>query len=185
MDPLLIEIPDEVETDRLILRAPQPDDAPEINRAILASIEQLKPWMPWADPAPELDETEHYCRRSAARFLLREALDFRIHLKSSGVFVGSIGLQNIQWKIPRFEIGYWLHSSHTGQGYMTEAVKTIAWLAFTELQAVRVAIDTDSLNHRSCRVAERAGFVLEGTLHNHQRRLDGSLRDTCIYGKIP
>ena len=184
MDPLLIEIPEVIETGRLVLRAPKPDDAVEMNRAVVESLEELKPWMPWANPMPSLEETEHYCRRSAARFLLREALDFRIHLKTNHGFVGNIALQNIEWKMPSFEIGYWIRTSTSGNGYMTEAVIALAALAFNQLRAVRVEIKMDDKNVKSIGVAERAGFELEGIIRHSERRLDGTLRDARIYSRI-
>jgi len=183
-NPLLIEIPPSIETDRLVLREPCLDDAPEINQAVVQSIEALRPWMEWAATTPTLADTIEYCRRSAAQAILRQQIEYRIRLKEGGLFAGHINLFNIDWKVPRFEIGYWLRASLCRRGYMTEAVKALTAFSFDRLNAVRVEIKTDNRNQRSWRVAERAGFALEGTIRNDMRLADGTLRDTRVYSRI-
>jgi hypothetical protein len=34
-------------------------------------------------------------------------------------------------------------------------------------------------------VAERCGFSLEGIMHNVMRAPDGSLRNSCVYARLP
>ncbi|MCA0450630.1 MAG: GNAT family N-acetyltransferase, partial [Proteobacteria bacterium] len=53
--------------------------------------------------------------------------------------------------------------------------------AFEELHMGRVQLKTDNLNTRSQRAIEKLGAVREGVLRKHQRRQDGSLRDTVMY----
>jgi RimJ/RimL family protein N-acetyltransferase len=57
---------------------------------------------------------------------------------------------------------------------MTEAVRAITSIAFDALGARRVEIRCDPSNLKSARVAERAGFTLEGTLHNNELGTDGT-----------
>ena len=75
--------------------------------------------------------------------------------------------------MPKFEIGYWCSTRFSGQGYTTEAVRGIAALAFEALGAKRVEIRCDPLNRLSARVAERAGFRLQGELRNDALGTDG------------
>jgi RimJ/RimL family protein N-acetyltransferase len=71
------------------------------------------------------------------------------------------------------------------RGYTTEAVRSIAALAFNEMGANRVEIRCDSRNVRSRRVAELAGFRQEAQLANDDRANDGSLRITIVYAMLP
>ncbi len=184
MDPLLIEIPEQIVTDRLIIRGPRLEDAALINPAIVESINELRPWMPWAQPTPSLDDTISNTRRAVGRFITREDLRLHIFLKD-GTFVASSGLHRIKWDIPKFEIGYWCRTGLCGKGYTTEAVRAIAEMAFEKLKANRVEIICDNRNERSWRVAERAGFPLEGILRNECLDHNGKLRDTRIYAMTP
>jgi RimJ/RimL family protein N-acetyltransferase len=62
------------------------------------------------------------------------------------------------------EVGYALHSDHTGHGYATEAAQTLIDHVFAELGFHRVYIWSRSGNERSVAVARRLGFRREGTL---------------------
>ncbi|MBE1555140.1 GNAT family N-acetyltransferase [Sporosarcina limicola] len=183
--PQIPNFPDSFESERLVIRAPQLGDAQEAWNAIRKSLPALRKWMPWAQPEPELHMTEESLRKAVANFITREDLRFHLYTKETGEFVGSSGLHRIDWAIPKFEIGYWLATEFEGQGYMTEAVQRIEQFAFEQLGARRVEIRCEEGNTKSRSVAERAGFILEGTLKQDSLSPDGNvLRNTCIYAKI-
>ncbi|BAS26528.1 GNAT family N-acetyltransferase [Limnochorda pilosa] len=184
-DPILRDIPTAFETERLLIRAPRPGDGPELNAAVLESLDDLRPWMPWADHAPSLEESERNVRHAHVRFLAREDLRLHLFLKGTETLVGGSGLHRMDWRVPKFEIGYWCRTSFQGQGYVTEAVRGICSFAFEVLGARRLEIRCDPRNERSRRVAERAGFRLEGHLHNDTVDPSGWVRDTLIYGLLP
>lgn len=184
VDPILLSIPESFESPRLLIRAPREGDGKQLNEAVLDSREELLPWMPWAEHVPSVDDSEANLRRAQAEFIKRSDLRLLIFLKESGVLIGSSGLHRINWDVRRFEIGYWLRTGYTGQGYMTEAVEAIAGFAIRELEANRIEIRCDSRNTRSSRVAERTGFKLEGVLRQWARANDGTLRDDMIYAKV-
>jgi RimJ/RimL family protein N-acetyltransferase len=181
MDPLLLDVPELLETERLVLRAPRFGEAAEINLAVHESFLELHQWMTWARHLPTMDESETFSRKCAAAFMLRQELNYRIYLKQDELFAGCITLFNIDWSIPRIEIGYWLRSRLRGAGYMTEAVSGLTALSMDSLKANRVEIRSDVNNLRSRRIAERLGFTLEGILRHHDRAPSGELRNTCLF----
>jgi RimJ/RimL family protein N-acetyltransferase len=183
MEPLLIECPAEFSTERLLLRTPRAGDGKLIYPSVFESLEELKLWMPWANDEYNEDGAEEWCRRAAAYFITREQLQFLI-LSRGGEHVGTIGAQKFDWNIPKGEIGYWLRTSHTGQGLMSEAVNALTQFLIETLQFKRVEIRMDEKNSKSWRVAERCGFQLDGTFVHDSRALDGSLRNTRIYSRI-
>lgn len=185
VNPLLIDLPEQIETQRLILRPPRVGEGAAVNAGILESLNELAPWMPWARTAPSVEDTEANIRNAIAKTLTREDIRIHLHLKSNGTFVGGSGLHRIDWSVPKFEIGYWIRTSMAGRGYVTEATDAISRFALETLKAQRVEIRCDAGNLRSQRVAERAGFQLEGTLRNQSRDPDGLLSDTMIYAIIP
>ena len=183
MNPLLLDIPEEIESERLLLRAPRAGDGPLVNASVRESFNELRRWMPWAQEIPTVEESEEFARRGRVKFLSREDLPFLIFLKNTSTHIGNMGLHDIDWNVPAFEIGYWLHSARYGRGYMTEAVGTITSFAFTTLDAARVQIRMDGNNQRSYRVAERAGFQFESVRRCDARGVTGALRDTRVYVK--
>jgi RimJ/RimL family protein N-acetyltransferase len=183
MDPILIDFPQSFESDRLIIRVPRVGDGAAVNAGIVESMAELKPWMPWAQAAPSVEDTEANTRRAIAKTILREDIRLHFHLKD-GTFVGGSGLHRINWDVPRFEIGYWVRASLCGKGYCTEGVGAIAGMAFEILHAKRVEIRCDDQNIASRRVAERAGFELEGILRNDSIDLASQVRSTAVYSRI-
>lgn len=183
-NPVLFDFPDSFETERLLVRAPRPGDGPTVYEVAIASYDNLHPWIPWAKTRPTPESMEQYARRGAARFLLREDMPLLLFRKSDGLLVGGTGLHRMDWSVPRFEIGYWVHSSLEGQGYITEAVKGLTHFTFETLRAERIEIRCDSNNERSTAVARRCGYVLEGQLRRDGRTPDGRLRDTLLFSMI-
>jgi RimJ/RimL family protein N-acetyltransferase len=182
--PILFDLPDRLESERLILRSPMPGDGQVVHEAIVESWESLRRWMPWARERPTLEQSEEVARRARANFIARTDLPVALFLRDGTTYVGGSGLHRFDWSVPRFEIGYWVRRSFEGHGYVTEAVKTLTHFAFTALAAERVEIHCSHRNERSQRVAERAGYVLEGRLRNHGREVGGELRDTLIYSLV-
>jgi RimJ/RimL family protein N-acetyltransferase len=181
---ILLDFPDHFETERLLLRAPRPGDGRPLNDAIRESIDNLRPWMRWAQTLPTVEQSEAVVRQAAARFYLREDLRLLLFRKSDGLLVGSSGMHHIDWSVPRFEIGYWVRDSLEGQGYVTEAVSGITRFAFETLMAQRIEILCDVKNTRSAAVAERCGYRLETRLRRDSRAPDGSVRDTLVFARL-
>lgn len=183
--PILLDFPAEFSTGRLLIRAPRPGDGTAINAAIHASHAELRSWMPWAQALPSPAETEVLVRRKCAEFILREDLWLILFVRDTGTLVGMSGLHRMDWRVPRFEIGYWAHTAHSGRGYITEAVRGVADFAREHLHARRLEIRCDARNTRSSRVAERAGFTLEGVQqHDACDAATGEPRNSHTYVRI-
>jgi RimJ/RimL family protein N-acetyltransferase len=183
--PILIDFPHQFETARLLLRLPLPGDGTEVNRAIRESMEQLRPWMIWAQRDQTVEETEANIRQAHIDFLARKDLRMHAFHKETGELVLCTGMHRIDWNIRRFEIGYWVRQKYAGLGLVTEAVDGLTRFMIEHLQANRIEIRCDAKNTRSAKVAERCGFLLEGTLRHNSLSADGqTLRDTLIFAKV-
>ena len=180
IQPLRLEIPDQIITERLLLRCPRIGDGATMIGAVRASLPELRVWLPWATDDYDVQSAEDWCRRVAARFLTRDEAPYLILDRHTGRHMGGISCFAKGWSVPKFEIGFWLATSDMGRGLMTEAVNAVTRMAFDAFQARRVEIRTDATNHRSRKVAERAGYLLEGILKN-ECRTNIQLCDTCIY----
>ncbi len=185
MNPILIEFPEQFETERLLIRMPKPGDGATVHQAIEASRDELKYWLPFAIKNQSVEDVEINIREAHLKFIKREDLRLLVFHKETGEFIASSGLHRIDWEVPKFEIGYWIDSRYSGKGFMTEAVQGITDFAFRELKAKRVEIRCDALNKRSRAIPERLGFSLEGILRKDSLDVLGeSLRDTCVFSKV-
>ena len=183
-EPILRDVPDTFESERLVIRAPRAGDGPALQEAIEESLTELSEWMPWAQGDQSLDESEAYVRRAQSEFMARTNLPLFLFRRDDGHFVGGSGLHRIVWEVPMFEIGYWVRTSLTGQGYASEAARRIAAFAFEDLGAERVEIWCDASNERSAAVARRAGFELEATMRHNRRNTDGELADSLCFVRL-
>jgi RimJ/RimL family protein N-acetyltransferase len=180
-NPILLDIPESFETERLLIRVPRPGDGAALNAAILESFEDLQLWMPWAKERPSIEKSEENSRKAYSLFLTRQDITLRLIHKQSGLFVGSSGLHPRDWTVPKFEVGYWCRKRFERQGYITEAVAGILRFGFETLGAKRIEVRCDSINQRSIRVAERVGMKLEGELRHHHVGIDGTLRNRLVF----
>ena len=184
VNPILLSIPESLESERLVIRAPKWGDGEGLNAAIQESAKELEPWMPWANPLPTVEQSEINLRQARLQYLERTDLRLVLALKGNGQIIGGSGLHRIDWKARKFEIGYWIQTAYSKQGYVTEAVNAITQFAMTELEANRIEIRCDARNENSANVARRCGFMLEGILRKEKCAVDGSSQDTMVFAKV-
>jgi RimJ/RimL family protein N-acetyltransferase len=98
---------------------------------------------------------------------------------------GGIGYQ-LQSDVERVsaEVGYWLGQPFWGRGIATEALVAVTRYAIETHGLTRVFALPFAWNAASCRVLEKAGFVLEGRLRNSAIK-DGRITDQLQYAFNP
>lgn len=86
-------------------------------------------------------------------------------IEIEGQFAGSVGLHTCH-DVYRFnrELGYWLGEPFWNRGIMTQVVKAMVKVGFTELKAHRIYAGIFSFNTASARVLTKCGFRHEATL---------------------
>ncbi len=140
--------------------------------------------MLWATDDYSPDNAEEWYRKAAVKFINREELVYLIFLKDESQYLGNVSAFKFNWEIAKYEIGYWLRTSHHGQGFMTEAVGALMDAMKQIVPVKRVEIRMESRNQKSRAVPERLGFQLEGILRNQCLAPDKSVRDTCVYARV-
>lgn len=155
-----------IETPRLLIRPPKLSDAKPLNDAIQASLPTLQRWMPWASD-PSFNATEQFIQKAISEWsrVHQKIFPMIILLKSTSEMIGGSGFNEMSNpQVPYFDIGYWIHSNYTGQGYISECVNALTQFAFDKLHAVRVQIRAQRENIKSIAVAKRCGFEEEALL---------------------
>lgn len=184
---LLRDLPMEFATPRLICRVPRAGDGVHVYEAVKSSLTELRAVLaavPWVADEPSIEASESFCRAGFAAFHARNDFPFLIFEGAGRRLVGACGLHRPDWQVPRLEIGYWCRTEAVGHGYITEAVRGLVRYGREQLGAMRLEVMIDEFNARSRRVAEGAGFHIEGTLRNHRRGPDKKLRNLCVYAIV-
>jgi len=185
--PVLREVPEQLETQRLLIRCPRAGDGRIVHDSVVESLAALRAFpasLPWAMFEPSLDASEQFCREGEANYRLRTSLPMLLFLKEGNAHVGNSGLHGFDWSVPKCEIGYWGRRGFAGRGFITEAAKAITEFAFRHLGMRRVEALPDDANLPSCRVCERAGYTLEGTARHDRRGPGGDMRNTRVYAVV-
>ncbi|WP_438445437.1 GNAT family N-acetyltransferase [Gorillibacterium sp. sgz5001074] len=183
--PVMLDFEEQFETNRLVLRLPLAGDGKEVNQAMMESLNELKPWLIWANREQSPEDTEAIIRQSHIRFKERSDLRFHGYMKDTGELAFCGGLHRIDWNVRKFEIGYWLRSKYAGMGLATEAAAGLEQWAIQTLHANRIEIHVDPHNDKSIKVAQKLGYQHEGTLRfNQWNSTMTQLTDTMIFAKV-
>lgn len=183
-DPILLDLPMPLVTDRLEIRPARSGDGAGFSDAIAESRSELAEFLDWAAAAPTGDAAEAFMRRRGAAFVQRRELPLYTFDRATGVLVGECGLYGIDWSLPKFGLGYWCRTSRTGEGLTAEAVGTVVEWAFDSLGAVRVELGCFASNAASRRIAEKCGFDFEGVFSSGRRRPNGAPEDRYNYAIV-
>jgi len=181
-----LDLPEQVETARLLLRILRPGDGERLFAAFTESLERLQPWFHWAQQASSLETNRLHVRATLVGYYNRENLEFGMFLKGEGTLMGRIGIHVVSWDPIIRELGYWLRTGYEGCGYMNEAVQALLVVCFDDLKAHKVVIRAESENQRSQKVARRAGFTYEGTARHYQpsNAHEGQMADMCFFSLL-
>lgn len=183
-NPVLLDLPDRIETERLLLRPLRPGDGAMIHASVLETLDDLRRFpasMQWAMHEHLAETTEEFARRGAANWIIRADFPMLATHRDGGEHVGNVGIHRFNWTTRVFEIGWWRRKRFQGQGLITEAARALTEFAFVQLGARRVWCLCDDENARSWRVAERLGFEHEGTLKSERCDPDGTRRTMRVY----
>ena len=128
-----------------------------------------------------------YTEASAAAFLEmvgRQSPTTFFAIATPQEAIGGIGV-SLNQDVHRLtaELGYWLGEPYWGKGVMTEAVARFTDYAFERFQLTRIYAEPYAGNRSSCRVLEKAGYVLEGRLRSSAIK-DGQILDQLLYARV-
>jgi ribosomal-protein-serine acetyltransferase len=147
--------PEVIDVGPAVLRRWEAADLDASCAAVFASLEHLRPWMPWAVGFSRAAQVDFLagCERD-----WRSGLAFNYAIVVDGEIAGSTGLMA---RIGRggLEIGYWVHHAYTRRGLATVASTALVEQAFALPGIDRVQIVHDELNVASGGVPRKLGFT--------------------------
>lgn len=153
----------EIETPHLRLRIPCLEDIPFVFTA--SQHPGFTDGMLWEPPQNEAELIAPY-QRGVKAWEKGKGYGFTIERKTTEEFLGRISIRRTPQE-GLWNIGFWTHPDHQGQGIMSEAVKAIIDLGFSHLQAREIEACYALWNKASERVLQKNGmsfvrFIEEG-----------------------
>jgi len=151
-----------IETDRLLLRYPQGEDAEKI-LAGYATDPEVTRYLLWK-PHTSINDTADFLARCFLMIQERVAFPFAITMKDTGEL---IGMTDMRIEGHRIDLGYVIGKKHWNKGIMTEVVRQMIAEGFRGTTIFRVGATCHTENIASARVLEKAGMVREGILRRY------------------
>jgi RimJ/RimL family protein N-acetyltransferase len=165
-------LPKIIRTERLLLRPWRAEDARELGPILVRDHARLSPWIPArvAEPAGP-DALAARLSSFTAEFEADREWRFGLFTRDETMLLGEIDLfpRDASARAPyvdadRVEVGYWLRSDATGQGFVTEGARGLLGVAATLSRCSRAEIRCDARNAASAAVPRRLGFVHTATV---------------------
>ncbi len=170
-----------IETERLLIRCWEPNDAHKRRDALDVSDAHLRPWIPWMRDEPRnLIETANWLRQERAKFDGDKNYSYGVFSLDETQLIGETGLYPRAGKDAR-EIGYWINRAHDGKGYATEAAAAMVRVGFEVDKVRRLEIWCSESNPGSSAIAAKLGFTHEATLRDRYEDSEGQLRESMIW----
>lgn len=167
---------------RICIRPHKEGDEILLNQAIVDSFKQLHEWMEWAATPQTLQQTKAYVEYSQKCWAEENPTELPLLIfdQNEKNLIGATGFIAINWKVPTFEIGYWVNTAYSGKGLITEAVNILTQYAFSVGGAKRIEVRCDTENTKSAAIPKRLGFSLEAHFKNHRiqpasKKISGTL----------
>jgi RimJ/RimL family protein N-acetyltransferase len=155
-------IPVPIETERLTIRAFDPDGDAEAMLAVYGDDPEVMRFIPGLATVRARLETY---RRASSR---RGFSSWAVAERENGRVFGDVGF-GIFEPTRDIELGYTLARAYWGRGYATEAAEACLALGLALLGAPRIIALADEENVASQRVAERIGMTRLETIEAHFR----------------
>jgi ribosomal-protein-serine acetyltransferase len=183
MKPILLDIPEIFETQRLLISIYEDGDGEEFFQILQSNYAYLQEELNEVQTIESIEAAEEYVRLKKVAWISRERLVPKIVEKATGKMIGQLWIEP-KWDRMIFEIGYFIEEKSQGRGYITEAVETIKDFLFSQLDANKLEIHTKITNMKSIGVAKRCGFIQEAHLRERSRTNEGEIVDLLIFGML-
>lgn len=132
-----------------------------------------------------LEDTAIFLNEMVAKAEGRTYFSFFIVNTTDNSLVGFIDVKNIDWNIPKAELGCYIDDRHANKGISKKAISIFADFCFEHYRFKKLFLRTHESNYPARKVAESCGFELEGRIRRDYKTTNGELVDLLYYGKLP
>jgi RimJ/RimL family protein N-acetyltransferase len=130
------------------------------------------------------EDTRAFLADMAQRVQSKTYFPYIIVEEGSKKLVGFLDLKNLDWSIPKSEVGCYIDEDYARQGITTKAFALFCDHSFTEYGFQKLFLRTHESNTAARRVAEKCGFEIEGTIRKDYKTTSGELVDLIYYGRL-
>ncbi|BAO77003.1 GNAT family N-acetyltransferase [Winogradskyella sp. PG-2] len=131
-----------------------------------------------------LKDTLEYCVEIENRIKVKSYFPYMITDVYTGQFVGLVDVKNIDWNVPKAELGSFIDSRYEGEGIVSKATNLVVNHIVKEYKFIKLLCRANTRNKGSIAVILKNGFELEGTIRRDYKTTKGEIVDLNYYGKV-
>ncbi len=131
-----------------------------------------------------LADTQNYCESVVRKITAKSYFPYTIEDDRTGQLIGLVDVKNINWKIPKGELGYFIDQNYAGKGITSKALGLLVDYLVMTYGFKKLLCRVNEENIGSIKVALKNGFTLEGTIRNDHATTSGKVVDLNYYGRI-
>jgi len=131
-----------------------------------------------------LEDTKVFLIEAEDRINQKSYFPYIILNKEKNKFIGLIDVKNIDWRVPKAELGYLIDSKYEGQGIISKALGFVVDHIVLKYHFKKLLCRANEENTGSIQVALKNGFQLEGTIRNDYATIKGRVVDLNYYGRV-
>ena len=131
-----------------------------------------------------LEDTRNFILDIVQRAKEKTYFPYIIIDNSNNRIIGFLDLKNIDWSIPKSELGCYIDEDYANKGIATKAFSLFCDFCFVEHKFQKLFLRTHHSNISARNVAEKCGFEIEGTIRRDYKTTSGEIIDLVYYGKL-
>lgn len=132
----------------------------------------------------DLEKTTDFIAQNKAIEKSKSGYYFYIRNLETQDLIGYVLVKNINARISKCELAYFIDQHFEGMGIISKAVNDVIDFCFIALEMNKVFICTSTVNAASQRIARKHGFQHEGILREEFRNGTGILEDIVYFGLL-
>jgi RimJ/RimL family protein N-acetyltransferase len=182
------DTPPEITAGSLHLRAwaDTDDDADVIVAAYQDAA--MRAWLPFGFTIGDKPAARRWIAERASLWEYGHRVSYAICDSTTGAVLGSVELRDLSLS-DQCTASYWVLPEHRGVGVAPRALGVASRWALAPrrqggLGQHRIMLTHAVGNHASCRVADKAGFPLEGVMRASRRYADGQYHDEHLHARL-
>jgi len=131
-----------------------------------------------------LGDTQEFISEMAQRAIDKTYFAYLIIDDTDNSIIGFMDLKNLDWNIPKSEMGVYVDEDYASKGLTTKAFRLFCEFCFEEYKFKKLFLRTHPTNLAARKIAEKCGFEVEGIIKRDYKTTSGEIIDLVYYGRL-
>ncbi|MBP6623894.1 MAG: GNAT family N-acetyltransferase [Chitinophagaceae bacterium] len=128
------------------------------------------------------DDTSNYLKEIIEKQIQKTYLAFFVIDSESQKIIGFMDAKNIDWNLPKAELGCFIDKNFANQGIAAEPFSAFIHHLFSTYHFTKLFLRTHESNEAAKALAIKTGFIQEGVLRSDYKSLNGEFLDLIYFG---